>query len=241
MSTSNERKRPILKALVGFLVFFLGVWLGLLAENYREDRQERADERMSLERLISDLEWDHRDMTLNLQSVEAGYAASRWILEHSDTRGVDADSLGYYLTELQHGVILTTNPSEYTALRSSGRINIIRNVELRQRLTAVHEWQYPYLRTIHEYDAAQQDWAMRQVSPFVRTGLALEDSYVPPTRVVGDPDDILSEPYFLRGVGVTALCRDVLVRYYESFLRENEELRDLALAELGRAEDSADL
>jgi hypothetical protein len=51
------------------------VWLGLLAEDYRESRQDLMAEHVSLARLVRDLEFDRQDMTGNLQRTVDGRAA----------------------------------------------------------------------------------------------------------------------------------------------------------------------
>ncbi len=42
-----------------FVVVFLGVWLSLLAEQWRQGRADADEERLALEAIASDVEADH--------------------------------------------------------------------------------------------------------------------------------------------------------------------------------------
>jgi len=119
----------------------LGVWLGLVAENYRQERQERPEERVSLARLLRDLDFDLDDMSGNLERAEWSHRAARRLLDATaDPMSVSRDSAEYYLNQFQRRTILAVNDSEYTALFSAGRINVIRDIDLRQRLTELYGW-----------------------------------------------------------------------------------------------------
>jgi len=216
-------------------VVFFGVWLGLLAETYRESRQERAAERVSLARLARDLASDHRDMSGNRQRASEGLAAATWILERGDASGIARDSLEHYLTLLQQSSILSANTSEYTALKGAGRINILRDVELRQRITQLHE-SYPFIQQLHDGDNTWLRDALGPIAPFMRIGPPDESGPAPGfgrITVVGDTRDVLGQPDFLLAVAQLAMYRSFLEAHYDDALQEIEELQVLAEREAG--------
>jgi hypothetical protein len=211
-------------------VVFFGVWLGLLAETFRESRQEGAAERVSLGRLARDLAYDHRDMSGNRQRASEGLAAAIWILERADSSGVARDSLEYYLTVLQQGSILNANTSEYTALKGAGRINILRNAEFRQRLTQLYE-SYPFIQQLHDGDNSWFRDAMAPIASFIRVGPPDGSGPAPGygrVRVVGDSGHVLGQPEFLLSVSWLATYRSFLVARYGEALQEIDELQALA-------------
>ncbi|MDH5588753.1 MAG: hypothetical protein OEZ37_01770 [Gemmatimonadota bacterium] len=213
------------------IVVFFGVWLGLLAENFRENRQERRAERVSLARLNRDLAIDRQDMAGNLERAREGHSAASWLLRHADSTDVDPDSVGYYLTRFQYISGLALNTSEYTALKSSGRINIVRDADLRQRLTRLYE-SYPFVEALHESDRTEVWVAMDHIAPHVRLGFP-ETSAFPPTKVVGDPSALLRDPGFLQSVARVISVRRLLIAGYEAKLPEIDALRALTGAQAG--------
>lgn len=124
---TQRRFKRVAQYGLELLIVFVGVWLGLLAENYREKRHEIADEQVSLERIARDLEFDQRDMTGSLRRAQSGLASAQWLLDHSDTAEAMQDSLRVHLEQLQFISVFVANTSEYTSLRSAGRLNIIRD------------------------------------------------------------------------------------------------------------------
>jgi hypothetical protein len=216
-------------------VVFFGVWLGLLAETYRESRQERAAERVSLSRLARDLAVDRRDMSGNRQRASEGLAAAIWILERGDSSGIARDSLEYYLTVLQQTSGLSANTSEYTALKGAGRINILRNAQFRQRLTQLYE-SYPFIQQLHDGDNSWLRDALRPIAPSIRIGAPDESGPAPGfgrVRVVGDTRDVLGQPDFLLAVSELAMYRSFLEARYGDALQEIDELKALTEREAG--------
>lgn len=230
----ERRSTRYLRYIVELAVVFLGVWLGLLAEDYRQTRQEREAERVSLGRLIADLDSDALDMAGNLERTTASHAAARWVLDRSDARGVDSDSLAEHLSTIHFISLLTPNTSEYSALKSTGRINLIRNQELRQGLTQLYEG-YPYINALHDRDADRLDAAMAEIAPHVRMQV-MHGRVFPTVRVVGDPDVILSDAAFLREVSAMVGYRSLLERQYLSLIEHVASLQAQARVELGPVE-----
>ena len=210
------------------VVVFLGVFLGLLAENYREFRRERADELVSLARIVSDLEFDREDMTGNLERTRVSHEAARWIMDRADTEGVEPDSIAYYLGRLQHTSVLNTNTSEYSALVGAGRLNIIQDSDFLERLTQLYE-SYPWIGGLHAADRQYLNNAMERIAPYVRVVWVSEVGLIQ-IRLVGDPDAILSESRFLLGVSMMIGRRNILEDQYRQMLDEIEVLQGRARA-----------
>jgi len=228
---AEQRRARFLRYGAEFAIVFLGVWLGLLAEDYRERRQERQAERVSLGRLIADMDSDILDMTGNLERTLEGHSAARWILDHSDARGVDADSVARQLTRLQYTSVLGANTSEYSALKASGRINLIRDPDLRQGLTQLYET-YPYVANLHATDSDALSAAMSSIAPEVRPSMVEGPSFSG-MRVVGDADAILSDPHFLLEVANMVDVRAFLEAQYRLLLIQIADLQTRARTELG--------
>jgi hypothetical protein len=150
---------------VELLVVFVGVWLSLLAEGWRQDRQEARGERESIARLSRDLEFDVRDLRSNLVRAEAGIAAGTWLLSH-DLRSVAPDSLGAILWPLRACSRFIENASEYQSLKAAGKLGLIKNADARQRLVELYESR-EFLKWMHEIDCQQSSALFELISPLV--------------------------------------------------------------------------
>lgn len=214
-----------------FFVVFLGVWLGFMAEDLREDRRDRADERIALARILSDLDQNEADLRGNLERARAGDSAAVWLLENADRAGVDPDALAEQLRRLQYYSVLGANTSEYAALKGAGRLGLIRDEGVRELLTRTYEF-YSVLALGHERENVELRRAMVAVAPYVRRGVP-DASQFPTLRLVGDPRDVLQEPIFLTSVAELASLRRFLVGAYERSLDRIEQLRERISTELG--------
>lgn len=145
---------------------FLGVWLSLGAEDWRQDRIELAAESESLRRLVRDLGRDVEDMSLNLQRASESQAGAREIVAASQGYGGRED-LGTALGEFQKCSFLNDNTSEYTALKSSGRLNQLRNPALRQQVVEYYEGA-DYLAWLHARDCERVESALTRAASAVR-------------------------------------------------------------------------
>ncbi len=226
------RKTRYLRYSAELVVVFLGVFLGLLAENYRESVRERADERVSLDGLILDLDVDREDMRGNLQRTESGLLSAPWLLEHADARSIDHDSLAHHVAQFQQTSVFNPNTSEYTALKSAGRINILQDSGFRQRLTKLYE-SYSYIHGQHAKSHDQVVVALGFIARYVRTDFVADDPF-PEIRIIEDPRLVLSEPSFLLAVSRSVVSRRVLVSAYKDGLEDIAFLQAQARISLGR-------
>jgi hypothetical protein len=121
------------------VVVFLGVWLSLMAESFRQNRILAEAERESLQRMVRDLADDLADLDGNLFRAEHGIQGAMWTLAHREAPVAPMDTLAQMLAQMGPCSNLGENRSEYVSLQSSGALNIIRDPELRQEIVALYE------------------------------------------------------------------------------------------------------
>lgn len=159
-----------------FLTVFLGVSLSLLAENWRQRRAETSAQHNSLAQLYSDLAAEETDMTTNLDNARKGLQAARYLV--AGVRGHDPDSISDALTNLGQCSFFIPYTSEYTALKSSGRLTIIEEASLRQQVVAFYEYD-PFVQWLHERDCILTGELMDSMLgrlEFAESGSARRDS-----------------------------------------------------------------
>ena len=152
------------------LVVFLGVWLSLLAESWRQSQILRASERESLQRLAKDLDDDLSDLRGNLFRARTGLDGARWTLEAQATPEFSSSELAQKLAQMGPCSNLGENTSEYVSLKSSGNLNIIADQSLRQDIVKLYEGR-SFLRWWHDLDCRESAAVLDMLGRHVEFGV----------------------------------------------------------------------
>ncbi len=120
------------------IVVFIGVWLSLLAESCRQAAIESRDEQTTLQRLALDMVDDTADISGNIDRATHGIEGATWVLSFRHSPSFPSDGLAENLAKLGPCSLPGWNASEYTALKGSGRLNLISDPGLRQKIPAGH-------------------------------------------------------------------------------------------------------
>jgi hypothetical protein len=145
---------------------------------------------------------------------------------------VDQDSLSKYLTLLQSSSVFVPNTSEYTALISSGSINILRDADFRRRLTQLYEF-YAYVNVLHEAEVDANLRAFEAVAPEL-TFDAPDTSIWAPVRASGDAQTLLTDPIFSQKTAYLAMIRAPIRSFYETGIETIQELQAQARRSMHR-------
>jgi hypothetical protein len=148
------------------VVVFLGVWLSLLAESWRENRVDAAAERAAIARLVRDLDFDVRDLEGNHNRAVAGFEAADWLLGHETLQDQNPDTVAQKLWPVLACSFFIENASEYTALKSSGRLGLIVDADLRQRVVELYESR-SFMKWAHELDCNLTEGVKAAIVPHV--------------------------------------------------------------------------
>ncbi|MFC1575404.1 hypothetical protein ACFL5A_01995 [Gemmatimonadota bacterium] len=135
------------------LAVFLGVWLSLIAEGWRQGQIEARQERASLSRLAEDLRLDIL-LFEDTEAETARHESALWLRQNIRRDDLPEDSVAAALRDILSSTSDIGTNSEYTALKTSGNLGLLSDPDLRVALSRYYEDQ-PYLRVIEErqYDA----------------------------------------------------------------------------------------
>jgi hypothetical protein len=160
------------RLLLEVVAIFGAVFLGFLADDYREYRGDRTRERELLSQLMRDLVADSAQLTeASLPSANRA-AALTWL--HNNLRRLDVprdsviDVLGHVEISTQYSPVTFT----YTGLKTSGRLDLIRDDALRDQLVNYFEDRVPYLQILTDGVLREEDewWnLLAPMSPLSRT------------------------------------------------------------------------
>lgn len=140
-----------------FLAIFAGVTLSLLAEDWRQDREDRKREVEFLSEVSLDLAQDSVELGALLSQMEAWDAASLWVNRNVDRNSVPRDSVFRHLRRF--GIISFYQPvrSGYLGLRDAGLLHVLRDGEVRRGIVDYYEVQQPYMEQF--FGLVHESWA----------------------------------------------------------------------------------
>ncbi len=147
--------RTITRILVEFAIIFAGVTLGLLADDWRQDRMDRATERLALEDLSEDLLRDSVQLE-QVRLVAQGWDQAALWARRADPRSVTAEQAADHMAAASSMTIYQPVTSSYSSLKDSGQLDLIRDAELRRQIVGYFEQRQPSM--VGMYEIAQEQF-----------------------------------------------------------------------------------
>ena len=149
--TRTERKKWT-HFLWEFLMLFLAVFCGFLAENIREHQIEQAREKQYILSLIADLKENDQVISheLNFQKTRIVMMDSMISMLNNPNQVRGHEGLLYYFARISPRLrTLTVNNRTFEQLKNSGNFRLIRKIETSNRIMAYYE-SIPLIRQIEE-------------------------------------------------------------------------------------------
>lgn len=210
----------------------VGVVLGLAANGWIAGVGLRRAESAALMRLADDMGTDIRELSGDRNRTQRGYKAAVWLMRHRDGPLPPEDSLNAALTDFTACSAMSVNTSEYTALKASGQLSLLRDATFRQRMVNHYE-RYPYLSYLFDQDCTAMEAAISSVESEVRFGID-STGEVWPVFLSGDAGALLHNATFQRSVAFAARMRDLRTPLEKDVIAELDSLRTLATHLAGR-------
>ena len=150
-----------------FIAILAGVTLALLADDWRDFRRDRTDERLALQEILADLEADSVELAAQFKRQQQANAAVLWTLRNVE-RDPPADTLLSGMTPLFYYTSYEAVSSGYRGLRDSGRLPLIRTVEIRRKVVDYYEVTQPYMKSFYDDFLAQYTEFKGTTAPYIR-------------------------------------------------------------------------
>lgn len=155
------------KLAAEFLVIFVSVVLALLADDWRTKQLLIAEERLSLEAMLRDLseaETDQRRLTGRLQEFEDGAIATLNSWAQAELPATE-EWLDQFRQAQGHYHYRNVSPT-YLGLQQSGRLNLIRNPDLRDWIIELHGDLNGYLSDLYSTYDERHEALMEATTPY---------------------------------------------------------------------------
>jgi hypothetical protein len=146
-----EAKRiPWARITAEFVAILCGVTLALLADDWREYRNDRQFERAALVEILRDLEADSAALAAQRRRMRLQNDAALWAQGHFGME-VPGDSALNTVRSLWYFTRYQAVRSGYVGLRDSGQMSLIVDLALRQGVVHYYEVNQPYMLQFSDY------------------------------------------------------------------------------------------
>jgi hypothetical protein len=149
------------------LAIFAGVTAGFLAEDYRESRNERRQEREALEQIARDLEIDAADITPIVETSRVVAEAMKWLHNNVRRRDVPRDSVILILDGTPWVYSYEAANAAYTGLKAAGQLRLIRDIDVRRDIVFYFEDRQAAMEQLNEWILADDLTFWNLMAPHV--------------------------------------------------------------------------
>lgn len=150
--------------LINLVVVFLGVTIAFQMGNWKENRVQKQLEKDFCTNMIADLESDMNGLKMGRDTIPKLMLAFDHILQTSYTQNFKDTSLINSVYLLYHQMYFLPQPVTYTSYLNSGRLDIIKNPELKREITKYYEI---YLGFVERMEKGAENYRSTQFLPYV--------------------------------------------------------------------------
>jgi hypothetical protein len=186
---SSLKKRNWSTYVKEFFMLFLAVFCGFLAENYRESRVEKQQERQFIQSYIEDLKSDTASIrqVLEIGELKKSKMDSLMQLLKNQTIQGHENELYFFGRILVRGFSFRSNDRTFSQLKNSGSIRLIRNEQVTDSIMA-YQLLVDQLDTNYEDEKIERYEALNYIiqifDPFVFNEMVTETGI---RRTSGNP------------------------------------------------------
>ena len=140
-----------------FLMLFLAVFCGFLAENFREHQVEHQREKQYIKSLIADLKSDQETLAKHILHVKTGILRMDSVITILNTPLLIGENTGklYFLARIAPRLNpLSTNNRTFEQLKNSGNFRLIRDINTSNRIMTYYE-KFPLIRLLESVNETE--------------------------------------------------------------------------------------
>lgn len=212
------------RGFVEFLAIFLGVSLSFLAEDWRESLGEARQGNAVLRGIERDLSQEREAIQSTLRRDSLAVAAGAWLYANWSREDAPRDSIDQMLGALVgFGPTLTVRAA-YESAKASGRLDFIRNGELRADVVAFYEQNqadFVGMAQISMDYVAEMNRALRPYIELERVGDAW---LVMNATLAGSWSEVGGDRDTKNAVGESTAMRQLAVEHARAYLTAQGEL-----------------
>lgn len=168
--TAGELRRQsrFLRLLGEGVAIFVGVLLALIAEDWRETRNDREEARESLRVVLADLRQDSVEYAVSKRHWRRHSAAASWLVRNWDRADNDIDSLQTTLYQFSTGTSLELSRGGYEGLQRANGLRHIEDDSLRNGMLRYYEVSQREKATFYDESGERLLDLNDALSPYIR-------------------------------------------------------------------------
>ena len=157
-------KNVLARGGIEFIAVFLGIALSLWVDEYRENNEIQRLNNSILNRLYDNLESDSTNFTWVINAHKTSLKSCNSINKWIDSNQNIHDSVNIHISRVAINTFTWANKEEYSSLKTSGRLDLIKNEEL---VKTLHEYysQIEFAQKVE--DDLNSDWIQNEFIPFI--------------------------------------------------------------------------
>jgi len=154
LAAENKVTRYLRYAIGEIMLVVIGILIALQVNNWNENRKERIQERKYLLRFDAELSTDLENIASSISMNKDRIQRAEFLMRTIGTPRLAEDSSSYFIRSIEYAgytnfPVIADNTFE--EIKSSGKLSLIRNEELRSALQQYHSWsldrgQYDFIR-----------------------------------------------------------------------------------------------
>jgi hypothetical protein len=176
---------------IDFVIVVVGVFVGIQASNWNEERALRERERIHLEQLLIDLESDRATGAQGIRaanSIDVAAAVVLSVLEGTPQAATTSDAdLMRFLLLAGYAYLPQSNLTTYNEMISTGALGLLQSVELKRALgdyyrtaSVGRQWDVLLREEQFAYLAAIRGLLTREQSTWARANIAEQPEFTSP-------------------------------------------------------------
>ncbi len=139
MLTENKFSKYMLYAIGEILLVVIGILIALQINNWNEDRKDKRLEQNYLSKIHEEFKKNKEQFDLTISMHKQSYESSNWIIENYNKLDINIDTLRKHLLVFRYSYTYNPSKSSIDAVINSGKLGVIRDNELSNKLIEWHE------------------------------------------------------------------------------------------------------
>ena len=237
---SDNIRKYVLYALGEIFLVMIGILLALQVNNWNENRKERNLENRYLHRLAADLEKDIESFSVSLDANESRKKRAEFLLEAVDSSGLVSEEPTYFIESIEYaGYTYDPVISDhiFEEIKSSGRLAIIQNEELRTALSTYYSTlnnrdQFNFIRQEFQIDYLKFSRGILLPEQQIGVGSFSSSETYSPEEAMQAYKRMMAKPEFLEILPITIQSKTRTSEVLDRFKDQAELLRAMIINQL---------
>jgi hypothetical protein len=156
MKKKKHEKIQWKNQLINFVAIIVGIYIAFWLTNLKEEREQKALELNYLRSLAQDLQNDLTALQSNVDTLAYYNRLLDDFTKRLITKNWNTDSLTAMVVSLSAHIPFFPQDNTYQSMQGSGKLDIIKDFELRQEVVELYNQHYRAVRLADELDMSQK-------------------------------------------------------------------------------------